>query len=123
MNEICNDYAKDVLDNDLILEIIFPDYPQMYFLDRQYINLKRVIDDEFLISSYSIIFAINPKDNSGSKKSCNGLCYVFYASIEKRNYIGELEGIIYSPIVYVILSEFPYFYHFNEICKNVFLQI
>lgn len=34
INEICNNYSKDLLDNDLILEIIFPNYPQMYFLDK-----------------------------------------------------------------------------------------
>ena len=31
MNEICNDYCKDLLENDLILELIFPNLPMMYF--------------------------------------------------------------------------------------------
>ena len=122
VNEICNDYSKDLLDNDLILELIFPNLPQMYFLERQYMNSRREPDEELLISTYSIIFSINPQDNNGSKKSYNGLGYVFFLRNEQR-IDGELNGIYYVPMAYVILSEFPYFYHFNEICKNVFLQM
>ena len=40
INEICNDYSKDLLENDLILELIFPNIPEMYFLDKQYMNQK-----------------------------------------------------------------------------------
>ena len=122
VNEICNDFSKDLLDNDLILELIFPNMPQMYYLEKQYINTKKEPDEELLISNYSIIFSINPQDNSGSKKSYNGLGYVFYVANEHRS-MGELDGFIYYPIAYVILSEFPYFYHFNEICKNVYIQM
>ena len=122
VNEICNDYTKDLLDNDLILELVFPNYPQMYFIEKQYMNMKKEPDEELLISTYSIIFSINPQDNAGSKKSYNGLGYVFYVANEHRE-MGELDGFLYVPIAYVILSEFPYFYHFNEICKNVLLQV
>jgi len=122
VNEICNDYSKDLLENDLVLELIFPNYPQMYFIDKQYINTEKEIDEDILISTYSIIFSINPQDNSGSKKSYNGLGYVFYIIQEHRNQ-GEIDGYLYVPNAYVILSEYPYFYHFNEICKNIFLQM
>ena len=122
LNEICNDYIKDWLDNDLILELVFPNLPQMYFLDKQFINAKKEIDEELLISSYSIIFSVNPQDNSGSKRSYNGLGYVFYMTNEHRTN-GELDGYLYAPVAYVILSEYPYFYHFNEICKNVYIQM
>ena len=122
INEICNDYAKDLLDNDLIIELIFPNFPQMYFLNKQDAYTKKEPDEELLISNYSIIFSINPQDNSGSKKSYNGLGYVFYIPQERRTE-GEIDGIIYVPIAYVILSEFPYFYHFNEICKNILFQV
>ena len=122
VNEICNDYNKDLLDNDLILELIFPNLPEMYFLDKQYINTKKEIDEELLISNYSIIFSINPQDNNNSKKSYNGLGYIFYIPQEHKT-MDRLDGYLYIPIAYVILSEFPYFYHFNEICKNVFIQM
>ena len=122
VNEICNDYTKDLLDNDLILELIFPNMPQMYFLEKQYMNMRKELDEELLISNYTIIFSINPQDNSGSKKSYNGLGYVFYVPSEHKS-MGEADGILYIPMAYVILSEFPYFYHFNEICKNVYSQM
>ena len=122
VNEISNDYTKDNLDNDLILELIFPNEPEMYFLEKQYINTPKEIDEELLISNYSIIFSINPQDNSGSKKSYNGLGYVFYIRQEHKT-DEKLDGYLYVPIAYVILSEFPYFYHFNEICKNVFMNM
>ena len=31
----------------------------------------------------------------------------------------KIDGIIYVPNAYVILSEYPYYYHFKEICKHV----
>jgi hypothetical protein len=122
VNEICYDYLKDLLDNDLILELVFPNLPQMYYLDKLYINTPKELDEELLTSPYSIIFSINPQDNSGSKKSYNCLGYVFYIPVENR-INGEMSGFCYVPVAYVILSEFPYFYHFNEICKNVYFQM
>ena len=120
VNEICNDYTKDILDNDLILELIFPNMPEMFFLEKQYI-IKKEIDEELLLTPYSIIFSINPQDNNNSKKSYNGLGFIFYTVQEQK--IGDKLGNLYVPTAYAILSEFPYFYHFNEICKNVFFQM
>ena len=122
INEISNDYCKDLLDNDLLLELIFPKFPVMYFLDKQYINTKKELDEELLTSNYSIIFSINPQDNYGSKKSYNGLGYIFYNVLEGKN-AEDINGILYVPVAYVILSEYPYFYHFNEICKNIYIQM
>ena len=122
INEICNDYSKDLLENDLILELIYPKLPFMYFLKKEVMNTKKEIDEDLLTASYSIIFSINPQDNNGSKKSYNGLGYIFYVPIEhKTNDI--FDGLAYVPIAYVILSEFPYFYHFKEICRNVCIQM
>ena len=115
INEICNDYTKDLLENDLILELIFPNIPEMYFLDIKHNSSKKEIDEELLISTYSIIFSINPQDNSGSKKSYNGLGYIFYVPMEHKT-DDKIDGTVYVPIAYVILSEYPYFYHFKEIC-------
>ncbi len=122
INEICNDYTKDLLENDLILELIFPNIPEMYFLDIKHNSSKKEIDEELLISTYSIIFSINPQDNSGSKKSYNGLGYIFYVPMEHKT-DDKIDGTVYVPIAYVILSEYPYFYHFKEICKHVLRQM
>jgi len=121
INEICNDYCKDLLDNDLILELIFLKYPKMYYLEKEYMQ-KKESDEEMLINPYSIIFSINPQDNYGSKKSYNGLGYFFYILLEyKIN--GKIDGYLYISAAYVILSQYPYFYQFNKICKNIFLEI
>ena len=117
INEICHDYTKKLLDNDYIIEIIFPKMPRMYFINK---NKKETDDDRQLIKPYSVIFSINPQDDSGSKKSYNGLGYVFYNKQEHKSCENE-EGYLYVPITYVIISEYPYFYHFNEICKNICL--
>ena len=113
----CNDYTKDILDNDLIFELIFPIMPEMYFLEKQYIS-KKEIDEELLITPYSIIFSINPQDNNNSKRTYNVLGYIFYI-IQEQIIENKLRNL-YVPVAYVILSEFPYFYHFNDICKNFF---
>ena len=121
INEICNDYSKDLLENDLILELIFPNIPKIFFLDKEDANKKKEPDEELLTSTYSIIFSINPQDNSGSKKSYNGLGYIFYVQIEYKNEMKS--GTLFVPIAYVILSEFPYFYHFKELCKHIVRQM
>ena len=56
MNEICNDYTKEFLDDDIISELIFPKIPEMYFLEKSYMNTKREFPEEYLIKNYSIIF-------------------------------------------------------------------
>jgi hypothetical protein len=126
INEICYDFTKDSLDNDLILELIFPNLPEMYFLDKQYVNLKEQKkednDEDLVIGNYSIIFSINPQDNNNSKKSYNGLGFVFFVPQEHKSN-DKYDGILYVPITYVILSEFPYFFRFNEICRNIIIQI
>ena len=50
------------------------------------------------------------------------LGYVFYILYEYK-FGREIDGYLYIPIAYVILSEYPYFYQFNKICKNIFLEI
>jgi len=123
VNEICNDYSKDLLDNDLILELIFPNFPQMYFLEKDNINKDKEVDEILATNPYSIIFSINPQDNSGSKKSYNGLGYVFYVLQEHKSDQNIIDGYLYVPAAYVILSEFPYFYQFKAICSNICNQM
>ena len=95
--------------------------PKMFFLDKEDANKKKEPDEDFLISTYSIIFSINPQDNRGSKKSYNGLGYIFFAPIEFK--FEDKSGTLFVPTAYVILSEFPYFYHFKELCKHIHRQM
>ena len=124
VNEICNDYHKDLLDNDLISELIFPNIPKMYYLSKSEASQKKEESDDILTQTYQIIFSINPQDNEGSKKSYNGLGFTFYLNQDHKDpKTGEIKGKIFFPVTYCILSEFPYFLKFTEICKNVKNQL
>ena len=118
INEIYNDYSKELLDNDLIIKIIFPNYPKMYTFEKEILNKE----DEKIIEPYSVIFSLSPQDDSDSIKSYNGLGYVFYALQEYKD-DRKRERYLYVPTAYIILSEYPYFYQFNEICKNIYNAI
>ena len=37
-NELCFSYTKETQDNDLLLELVFPKYPRLIFLEKEYIN-------------------------------------------------------------------------------------
>ena len=124
VNEICNDYHKDLLDDELISELIFPNIPKMYYLAKNDMNLKKEENDDILTQTYQIIFSLNPQDNESSKKSYNGLGYTFYLNQEHKDpKTGELKGYMFYPVTYCILSEFPYFMKFTNICKNVKNQL
>lgn len=118
INEINIDFSKDLLDNDLISEIIFPDIPNIFYLDESKFDKMKEVNSHFLSKSYSVIFSIN-QEGSDTNKRYNGLGYVFYISLEYKTN-EAITGYFYVPMAYVILSEYPYFYHFNKICKNVF---
>ena len=124
VNEICNDYHKDLLDNELISELIFPNIPKMYYLSKSEANQQKEESDDILTQTYQIIFSINPQDNEGSKKSYNGLGFTFYLNQDHKDpKTGEIKGKMFFPVTYCILSEFPYFLKFTEICKNIKNQL
>ena len=121
INEINFNFSQDLLDNDIISEIIFPDFPKVYYLDESNFDMLKEVNIYFLSKSYSVIFSINQED-SGTDKRYNGLGYVFYTSKEyKKN--ETLVGYFYVRMAYVILSEYPYFYHFNKLCKSIYRQM
>ena len=124
INEICNDYHKDLLDNELISELLFPNIPKMYYLPKSDTNLKKEDNDDILTQTYQIIFSLNPQDNENSKKSYNGLGYTFYLNQEHKDQkTGEVKGYMFYPVTYCILSEFPYFMKFTAICRNIKNQL
>ena len=94
----------------------------MLLVNRAKMNANALKDMEILIQPRSIIFSINPLDNNGSKKSYNGLGFIFFIQMDHKTN-DKIDGTIYVPAAYVILSEYPYFYHFNEICKLIYKQM
>ncbi len=89
----------------------------MYIFGKEILNKE----DEKMIEPYSVIFSLSPQDDSDSIKSYNGLGYVFYALQEYKD-DRKRERYLYVPTAYIILSEYPYFYQFNEILKIFIMQ-
>ena len=124
INELCNNYTKECQENDTIINLIFPNYPKLFFLEK---NDNKEQKDKSTknedIQNCSVIFSLNPQDNNGSKKSFNGLGYIFYVKKEHRNNNNEFDGWIFYPTAYVILSDYPYYFHFNKICDSIYKQM
>ena len=92
INEVCSNYKKESQDNDVIIQIIFPNFPQLIFIEKN--NDPENKDKEKLdryeeLESKLIIFSLNPQDNNGNKKSFNGFGYTFYSRKEHRNEVHE----------------------------------
>ena len=124
INEVCSNYKKESQENDIVLQIIFPNFPKLFFLEKNNEFREKEKFDRFEeLDNKFIIFSINPQDNNGNKKSFNGFGYTFYSRKEHRNELGEIDKILYCPITFVILSDFPYYLQFYKICNNVHEQM
>ena len=108
LNEICYDYNKELLDNDMILELLFPDAPTLYLMRP---NIEQKVMN---IGTRGITFSLSPQDNNNSKKSYNGFGFVFYEPEKFPNMIVSL------PKIFCILSEYPYFSAYNNLCTKIY---
>lgn len=110
INEVCFDYQKEVLDNEMVLELLFPDKPIFYLF-----KLPQSPNDKINmnIGTTGIIFSLGPQDNNNSKKSYNGFGYLFYEFEKSKNmFIG-------LPKIFCFLSEYPYFSAFNNLSQKL----
>ena len=114
LNEITYDYNKELLDNDLISELIFPEEPTIIFVLKD----KNSSNENTEPQGYKVIFSLGPQDNTNSKKSYNGLGYVFFRNIEHK-IINDMKYYIYIPFVICFISEYPYFSSFSRMCEEV----
>ena len=114
LNEITYDYNKELLDNDLISELIFPEEPTMIFILRE----KNPSNENIEPQGYKVIFSLGPQDNANSKKSYNSLAYVFFRNIENKS-INDIKYYIYIPFVLCFISEYPYFCSFSKMCEEI----
>ena len=115
LNEITYDYNKELLDNDLISELIFPDYPNIIYILREHKNSNNENPEP---QGYKVLFYLGPQDFANSKKSYNGLGYVFFRNIEIK-IINDIKYYIYIPYVLCFISEYPYFSNFGIICEEI----
>ena len=121
LNEITYDYKKELLDNDLISELIFPEEPTIIFILRD----KNSSNENIEPQGYKVIFSLGPQDNVNSKKSYNSLGYVFFRHIESKT-VNDIKYFIFIPFVICFISEYPYFSSFarmsEEIKKKMFFE-
>ena len=147
LNEIINDYNKQVLDIDITLEMIFPNKPIFYSVKepkREYSPSKRrtknfrgsnynafkfeIIDhldfediNEIMENKkYSIVFSSNPQIDKINKKSINGFCYINYCQYKEKKFINEHNYTFYVPIGICFISEFPFYNSYYKLSEQIF---
>ena len=136
LNEIASDYQKDCLDFDMIKEMILPNKITLYFSEEElttYLKKNREEneneeftqyeeDDYFdndLLKEYKVVFSSNPQTENNSKKSINGIGYIFYKKLKKRQILSKKVISFYIPIIFSIISEFPFYNGFFKLCKQI----
>ena len=108
INSISFDYSQEYLDDDIVIELIFPDFPDVFYIQNQH-------EKNINLGTSGIVFSLTPQDNNNSKKSCIGFAYLFYEN-EKHS---KTNSIIAFPKVFCYLSEYPYFSAFYNISKKL----
>ena len=70
--------------------------------------------------SYNVIFSSNPQSGNNSKKSINGFAYIFYKKLKAKKDINKNSTLsFYAPIIFCIISEFPYYNSFYQLCMQI----
>ena len=146
INEITSDYDKECLDIDMIKEMIIPKSINLFYLEQEKSNEKiknKGINDldnpkekkenifciydesdayynkEIKNLSYNVIFSSNPQSGNNSKKSINGFAFIFYKKLkEEKIYLNKYYSFI-IPIIFCIISEFPYYNSFFHLCNQI----
>ena len=127
LNEIVSDYKKVGLPNEIILKMIFPK-PLIFYAYKTHSPIKKYSnnyckidfkDKQNLPKRYKVFFSSNPQADNNSKKSINGFALVFYRKFSENKKIDNNKYIYYIPYTFCIISEFPYFNSFNELCKFI----
>ena len=112
INEITNDYIKEWLDDEMIIKLIFPNSPSMLLVNKTKMNANALKDMEILIQPRSIIFSINPIDSNGSKRSYNGLGFIFFIPMDHKindKIVGLLNDLGFSGLIFIISSNLKSF--------------
>ena len=133
LNEFTSDYSKDCLDYDMLKEMILPNRMNLYYSEETEENEyeNEYENDEFteyedndifnndLLKSHSVIFSSNPQAENNSKKSINGFAYIFYKKLKRRKVNQTKVYSFYIPIIFSIISEFPYYNSFYKLCCQI----
>ena len=71
------------------------------------------------IKPYNVIFSYNPQTENNSKKSINGFAHIFYRKYYKNRNLGDRIVSYYVPIIFCIISEFPFYNSFYLLCNQI----
>ena len=70
--------------------------------------------------SYNVIFSSNPQSGNNSKKSINGFAYIFYKKLRQKKELTKTLNISFCvPIIFCIISEFPFHNSFYQLCMQL----
>ena len=84
-----------------------------------YIEDDKKINNNKYIKPYNVIFSYNPQTENNSKKSINGFAHVFYRKYYKNKNIGDKIVSFFIPIIFCIISEFPFYNSFYLLCNQI----
>ncbi len=135
LNEFSSDYNKVSLPNDTVLSMIFPKQVDFYYTSEENANQIKgslQINNDFnkiefnkdksqtnFPKSYKVVFTSNPQAENNSKKSINGLAYIFYRKFTEKKLVNKKSYTYYIPYVFCIISEFPFFNSFYKLMKYI----
>ena len=135
LNEFTSDFTKDCLDYDKIKQMILPNGPLLYYSEEDisvYLKeIKELDDDEFgeyeendlfdndQLKVHTMVFSSNPQAENNSKVSINGFGYIFYKKLKKRKFLSKKIISFYIPIIFSVISEYPYYNGFYKICNQI----
>ena len=135
LNEFTSDFTKDCLDYDKIKQMILPNGPLLYYSEEDisvYLKEIKELDDvEFgeyeendlfdndQLKVHTMVFSSNPQAENNSKVSINGFGYIFYKKLKKRKFLSKKIISFYIPIIFSVISEYPYYNGFYKICNQI----
>ena len=69
--------------------------------------------------SYNVVFSSNPQSGNNSKKSINGFAYIFYKKLKEEKKFNNKYYTFYIPITFCVISEYPFYNSFYQLCKQI----
>ena len=71
--------------------------------------------------SYNVVFSSNPQSGNNSKKSINGIAYIFYKKLKKskKDTNRNINISFYVPTIFSIISEYPFYNSFYQLCMQI----
>ena len=142
LSEISHDYNKEIIDNESIKKLIYPNDLFILFsikekeniiLRRQTLIRRSTIEfqgDPFTkiefsesknecSKEYKVFFSITPMEGNTGRKCQNGFAYTFYRKFWKIQKDGDKEYSFYIPYTFCIISEYPYYRSYEKLFRCI----